>query len=102
MSGKVQFASGNAIFFINFERFGLNTSTIVTFTQEFEISTGYYFIDFDHCTGLFWSISICVFKFFDAAAACTAITAGAAKPGAGYFKTGYFEEQEANQYECRW
>jgi hypothetical protein len=74
MSGNLQFASGNAIFFINFERFGLNTSTIVTFTHEFEIFTGYHFIDFDRCTGLFWSIGICIFKFFDAATASTAIT----------------------------
>lgn len=89
MSGKLQFASGNAIFFINFERFGLNTSTIVTFTQEFEIFTSYYFIDFNCCTSLFWSISICIFKFFVAAAANAAITTHTAKSNTGYFKKGY-------------
>jgi len=92
MSGKLQFASGNAIFFINFERFGLNTSTIVTFTQEFEIFTGYYFIEFNRCTGLFWSISICVFKFFDAAAASKATTACTAKSIAGFLKNGHLQE----------
>ena len=91
MSGKLQFASGNAIFFVNFERFGLNTSTIVTFTQEFEIFTGYHFIDFYRCTGLFWSVSICIFKFFGAATASAATTADA-KSAAGYLKKGYFEE----------
>lgn len=91
MSGKLQFASGNAIFFINFERFGLNTSTIVTFTHEFEIFTSYYITDFDRCTGLFWSISICIFKFFGAAAANTAITCNA-KSTAGHVKAGYFQE----------
>ena len=88
MSGKLQFASGNAIFFVNFERFGLNTSTIVTFTQGFEIFTGYHFINFYRCTGLFRSISICIFKFFCAATAYKAAPRYT-KSAAGYLEKGY-------------
>lgn len=53
------FAPGNAIFFINFERFGINTTAIVTFIHEFEILTDCYFIEFIRIAGVCRSLCVC-------------------------------------------
>ncbi|TDQ12112.1 hypothetical protein ATK78_1243 [Pedobacter metabolipauper] len=40
---KIAFGLSNGIFFINFERFGLNINAKITFTHEIETFTVYHF-----------------------------------------------------------
>ena len=71
-SGKMGFAPGNAIFFINFERFGINTTAIVTFIHEFEILTDCYFIEFIRIAGVCRTFCVCIFFFVRYAGDATA------------------------------